>query len=162
MHQLEGTVKLDEGLVKSAKINLDFTHITAPFTGRIGLRLVDPGNIVHTTDTTGIAVMTQEQPITVIFPVPEDNLPSILNKLRAKENLPVYAYNRAQNRKIATGRLLTADNQVDVTTGTIRLKAIFKNEDNALFPNQFVNARLLHGNFARCDRGADIRHTEQP
>jgi multidrug efflux system membrane fusion protein len=143
VHQYEGAVKLDEGLVQSAKVNLDFTRITAPFTARIGLRNVDPGNIVHTTDTTGVAVVTQEQPITVIFPIPEDSLPSVLKRLQAKENLPVEAFNREQNRKIASGRLLAVDNQVDVTTGTVRLKAIFTNEDYTLFPNQFVNASLL-------------------
>ncbi len=105
VHQYEGTVKLDEGLVKSAKINLDFTRITAPFTGRMGLRLVDPGNIVHTTDTTGVAVITKDQPAAVIFPIPEDNLPSIMKKFLAKENLTVDAYNRDQNRKIASGLL---------------------------------------------------------
>ncbi len=143
VHQYEGTVKLDEGLVQSAKINLGYTRITSPFTGRIGLRLVDPGNIVHTTDTTGIAVITQEQPITVIFPIPEDNLPSVLRKLKTGESLQVDAFDREQTHKIATGFLLTADNQVDTTTGTVRLKAQFTNEDSALFPNQFVNARLL-------------------
>jgi multidrug efflux system membrane fusion protein len=143
VHQYEGTVKLDEGLVKSAKINLAYTRITAPFTGRIGLRVVDPGNIVYTPDTTGIAVMTQEQPIMVIFPIPEDSLPSVFKKLKAKENLPVEVFDREQNHKLATGRLLAVDNQADTTTGTVRFKAVFSNEDNALFPNQFVNARLL-------------------
>ncbi|MDR3568925.1 MAG: MdtA/MuxA family multidrug efflux RND transporter periplasmic adaptor subunit [Syntrophobacteraceae bacterium] len=143
VHQYEGTVKLDEGLVKSAAINLGYTRITAPFTGRIGLRFVDPGNIVHTTDTNGIAVITQDRPITVIFPVAEENLPAIMKKLNAGESLAVEALDRAQNRLIATGRLLTADNQIDTTTGTVRLKAIFKNGDNTLFPNQFVNARVL-------------------
>jgi multidrug efflux system membrane fusion protein len=143
VHQYEGAVKLDEGLVQSAKINLGFTHITSPFTGRIGLRFVDPGNIVHTTDTTGIAVITQEQPITVIFPIPQDSLLSVLKKLKSGESLQVEAFDRAQKQKIAAGKLLTADNQVDTTTGTIRLKAVFTNEDGALFPNQFVNASLL-------------------
>lgn len=143
VHQFEGTVKLDEGLVQSAKINLGYTRITAPFTGRIGLRLVDPGNIVHISDATGIAVITQEQPITVIFPVPEDNLPSVLRKLKAGESPQVEAFDRGQNNKIATGNLLSADNQADTTTGTVRLKAQFTNQDSALFPNQFVNARLL-------------------
>jgi len=143
VHQLEGSVKLDEGLVQSAKINLAYTRITSPFTGRVGLRLVDPGNIVYTPDTNGIAVITQEQPITVIFPVPEDNLGSVMKKLRAGESLEVDALDRAQNKKIASGKLLTADNQIDTTTGTVRLKAMFTNEDGVLFPNQFVNARLL-------------------
>ena len=141
--QYEGTVELDEGLVKIAEINLSYTRITAPFTGRIGLRFVDPGNIVHTTDTNGMAVITRDQPITVIFPVPEENLPAIMKKLNAKESLEVDALDRAQNRLIAKGRLLTADNQIDTATGTVRLKAIFANKDNSLFPNQFVNARVL-------------------
>ncbi|MGA2026474.1 MAG: efflux RND transporter periplasmic adaptor subunit [Syntrophobacteraceae bacterium] len=104
---------------------------------------MDPGNIVQTTDTNGIAVITQEQPITVIFPIPEDSLQSVLKKLRAGESLQVEAFDREQTRKIATGHLLAADNQIDTTTGTNRLKALFTNEDSALFPNQFVNARLL-------------------
>lgn len=143
VHQYEGAVKLDRGLVDSAKLNLVYSRITSPFTGRIGLRLVDPGNIVHATDTNGIAVITQEQPITVIFPIPEDNLQSVLKKLRAGENLQVEAFDREQKRKIATGHLLTADNQIDTSTGTDRLRAIFQNKDYELFPNQFVNARLL-------------------
>jgi membrane fusion protein, multidrug efflux system len=143
VHQNEGTVKLDEGLVQSAKINLAYTRISAPFTGRIGLRLVDPGNIVYTPDSNGIAVMTQEQPITVIFPIPEDNLPAVFKRLKAKENLPVEAFDRGGNALIATGRLQSVDNQINVTTGTVNLKAVFTNEDNALFPNQFVNASLL-------------------
>jgi len=143
VHQYEGTVKLDVGLVQSAKINLDYTRITAPFNGRVGLRLVDPGNVVYTPDTNGIAVITQEQPITVVFPVPEDSLPSVLKKLRAKENLPVDALNREGNAVIASGRLQSVDNQANVTTGTVNFKAIFTNEDGTLFPNQFVNARLL-------------------
>ncbi|MDR3556349.1 MAG: MdtA/MuxA family multidrug efflux RND transporter periplasmic adaptor subunit [Syntrophobacteraceae bacterium] len=143
VHQYEGTVKLDEGLMQSARVNLAYTRITAPFTGRIGLRFVDPGNIVRTTDTNGMAVITKEQPISVIFPVPEENLPAIMKKLKGGESLKVEALDRAQNRLIATGRLLTADNQIDTTTGTVRLKAVFDNKDNALFPNQFVNARVL-------------------
>jgi multidrug efflux system membrane fusion protein len=143
VHQYEGTVKLDEGLVRSAKINLGYTRITSPFAGRVGLRLVDPGNIVYTPDSTGIAVVTQEQPITVIFPVPEDNLPAITKKLKAGASLQVEAFDRAQKNKLATGKLMTTDNQIDTTTGTVRLKALFTNDDSVLFPNQFVNARLL-------------------
>jgi len=143
VHQYEGTVKLDQGNLDAAKLNLFYTRITAPFTGRIGLRLVDPGNIVQTTDTTGIAVITKEQPITVIFPIPEEDLPSVLKKVYAGETLQVEAYDRAQTRKIATGHLLAPDNQIDTTTGTNRFKAVFENKDNALFPNQFVNASLL-------------------
>ncbi len=143
VQQDEGTVKLDQGNLDAAKVNLIYTRITAPFTGRIGLRFVDPGNIIQTTDTTGVAVMTMEQPITVIFPIPEDSLPSVLQKLRTGETLQVEAFDRAQTRKIATGRLLAPDNQIDTTTGTDRLKALFENKDYVLFPNQFVNARLL-------------------
>jgi membrane fusion protein, multidrug efflux system len=143
VHQLEGTVKLDEGLVKSAKVNLAYTRITAPFNGRIGLRLVDPGNVVYTPDSNGIAVITKEQPITVIFPVPEDSLPPVLKKLNAKEKLAVDALNRAGNKVIASGWLQSVDNQANVTTGTVNLKAVFNNEDHMLFSNQFVNARLL-------------------
>ena len=143
VQQDEGTVKLDQGNLDAAKVNLIYTRITAPFTGRIGLRLVDPGNIIQTTDTTGVAVMTREQPITVIFPIPEENLPAVLKKLNAGETLQVEAYDRAQTRKIATGHLLAPDNQIDTTTGTDRLKAVFENKDFALFPNQFVNASLL-------------------
>ncbi len=127
----------------AAKVNLAYTRITAPFTGRIGLRLVDPGNIVFTPDTTGVAVITMEQPITVIFPIPEDSLQTVLQKFKAGETLQVEAFDRAQTKKIATGHLLAPDNQIDTTTGTDRLKAVFENKDYALFPNQFVNARLL-------------------
>ncbi|MGA2404611.1 MAG: MdtA/MuxA family multidrug efflux RND transporter periplasmic adaptor subunit [Syntrophobacteraceae bacterium] len=143
VQQYEGAIKLDEGLVQSAKINLGYTRITSPFNGRIGLRLVDPGNVVYTPDTNGIAVITQEQPITVIFPIPEDNMQAVMKKLKAGERLKVEAFDRAQRTKLATGYLLTADNQIDTTTGTVRLKAQFSNQDSALFPNQFVNARLL-------------------
>ncbi|MGC9196281.1 MAG: efflux RND transporter periplasmic adaptor subunit [Syntrophobacteraceae bacterium] len=143
VQQDEGTVKLDEGLVKTAQVNLDFAHISAPFTGRIGLRFVDPGNIVVTSNASAIAVLVKEQPITVIFPVPEEDVSSVMKKLNGAGRLEVDALDRAQNRLIARGRLLTADNQIDTTTGTVRLKAIFDNKDNALYPNQFVNARLL-------------------
>lgn len=143
VQQDEGTVKLDEGMVQTAQVNVNFTRITAPFTGRIGLRFVDPGNIVQTTNTNGIAVITKDQPITVIFPVPEEDVSAIMKKLDAKQSLKVEALDRAQNSLIATGSLLTADNQIDTTTGTVRLKAIFANKDHALFPNQFVNARVL-------------------
>ena len=143
VHQDEGTVKLDQGNLDAAKVNLIYTRITAPFTGRIGLRQVDPGNIIQTTDTTGVAVMTMEQPITVVFPIPEDSLQPVLKKFKAGETLQVEAYDRTQTRKIATGHLLAPNNQIDTTTGTDLLKAVFDNKDNALFPNQFVNASLL-------------------
>jgi len=143
VRQLEGAVKTDQGQIDSAKLNLVYCRITSPITGRIGLRLVDPGNIVHATDTNGLIVITQLQPITVIFPLPEDNLPRILARLKTGRPLPVEAYDRAMRQKLATGSLLTVDNQIDPATGTVRLKAIFPNERNELFPNQFVNARLL-------------------
>jgi len=143
VRQLEGTVKNDQGLIQGVKVQLIYTRITAPVGGRVGLRLVDPGNFVQTTDTTGLVVITQLQPITVVFTIPEDNIPALLDKLKRGVRLPVEAYDRALQRRLATGYLLTVDNQIDVTTGTVRLKALFPNDDNALFPNQFVNARLL-------------------
>ena len=143
VRQLEGTVKLDQGQIDNAKLQLIYSRITAPASGRIGLRIVDPGNIVHATDTNGLAVITQLEPITVIFTIPEDNLPAVLDKLRAGKRLPVDAYNREQSKKLATGFLLTLDNQIDPNTGTVRLKAEFANQHHELFPNQFVNARLL-------------------
>ncbi len=141
--QDEGIVKTDQGQIDNAKLNLVYCHITAPITGRIGLRLVDPGNIVHAADTNGLLVITQIQPISVIFTLAEDQLPDMLKKWRAGEKLRVDAYDRANNKRIAQGTLATIDNQIDQTTGTLRLRANFENADNALFPNQFVNARLL-------------------
>jgi membrane fusion protein, multidrug efflux system len=143
VQQYEGAVKVDKGMVDNAKLQLIYSRITSPISGTVGLRLVDPGNIVHATDTNGLAVITQLQPITVVFTIPEDNLPQVMKKLRAGERLPVEAYDREQRNKLATGYLLTADNQIDPTTGTVRLKAKFDNEEGVLFPNQFVNARLL-------------------
>jgi multidrug efflux system membrane fusion protein len=143
VRQYEGAVKVDQGMVDNAKLQLVYSRITAPISGTIGLRLVDPGNIVHATDTNGLAVITQLQPITVVFTIPEDSLPRVMKKLHAGERLTVEAYDREQRNKLATGYLLTADNQIDPTTGTVRLKAKFDNEDGVLFPNQFVNARLL-------------------
>ena len=142
MHQCEGTVKNDQGLIDAVKVQLAYCRITAPLSGRVGLRLVDPGNVVQTTDTTGIVVLTQLQPITVVFTIPEDNIPAVLDRLNAGAHLPVEAYDRADQRLLATGSLLTIDNEVDQTTGTVKLKAVFPNTDNHLFPNQFVNARL--------------------
>jgi multidrug efflux system membrane fusion protein len=143
VRQLEGAIKTDQGQIDSAKLNLVYCQITAPVSGRVGLRLVDPGNIVHVSDTNGLVVITQLQPIAVIFPIPEDNLPQVLAKLKTGEHLPVEAYDREMSQKLAAGSLLTVDNQIDPATGTVRLKAIFPNEKNELFPNQFVNARLL-------------------
>ena len=143
VRQYEGVVKADQGQIDSAKLQLVYCRITAPIGGRIGLRLVDPGNIVHATDANGLVVITQLQPTTVIFPIPEDSLPQVLAKLKTGERLPVDAYDREMKQRLAVGSLLTVDNQIDPTTGTVRLKAIFLNERNELFPNQFVNARLL-------------------
>jgi multidrug efflux system membrane fusion protein len=143
VHQFEGTVKNDQGLVESARLNLVYCRITSPVSGRVGLRLVDPGNIVHATDTTGMLVITQLQPITVVFSVAEDYLPEIQQQLGLGHKLAVDAFDRAKQKRIAEGQVLTFDNQIDTTTGTVKLKAIFQNEDGALFPNQFVNARLL-------------------
>jgi membrane fusion protein, multidrug efflux system len=142
VRQTEGTIKNDRGLIEAVKVQLDYCRITAPISGRVGLRLVDPGNIVHTTDTTGLVVITQLQPITVVFTIPEDNIPAVLDQLNAGAELPVEAYDRAQQRQLSAGSLLTLDNEIDQTTGTVRLKAVFPNTDNRLFPNQFVNARL--------------------
>jgi multidrug efflux system membrane fusion protein len=142
VRQDEGAVKNDQGLIEGVKVQLVYTRITSPISGRVGLRLVDPGNFVQTTDTTGIIVITQLQPITVVFTIPEDNIPSVLDKLNAGAELPVEAYDRSDQRKLSIGSLLTIDNEIDQTTGTVRLKAVFPNTDNHLFPNQFVNARL--------------------
>jgi multidrug efflux system membrane fusion protein len=145
VQQLEGTVKVDQGQIDNARLQIVYSRITAPISGRIGLRLVDPGNIVRATDTSGLAVITQLQPITVIFSIPEDNLPPVLAKIKAGERMAVIALNREQTKEIANGYLLTVDNQIDPTTGTVRLKALFPNKNNELFANQFVNARLLLG-----------------
>jgi len=142
VRQYEGTIKSDQGQIDNVKLQLIYCRITAPVSGRVGLRLVDPGNIVHATDPNGLVVITQLQPITVVFTIPEDSLPPVLAKLKAGERLPVEAFDREQKRRLATGSLLTVDNQIDPNTGTVKLKAILPNEDNELFPNQFVNARL--------------------
>jgi multidrug efflux system membrane fusion protein len=141
--QDEGTVKIDQGTVQYDQIQVDYCHITAPFTGQVGLRLVDPGNVVQSTGATTLAVITQLQPITVIFTIPEDNLGQVEPRLRQKAKLPVDAYDRTAQKKIATGTLLTLDNQIDTTTGTVKARSSFDNKDFSLFPNEFVNARLL-------------------
>jgi membrane fusion protein, multidrug efflux system len=141
--QYTGTIESDEGQVKTASVNLMYTRIAAPVTGRVGLRQVDQGNYVTPGDTNGIAVINQIQPITVIFPIPEDNVPSLVRRLRSGAALPVEAYDRTNSAKLADGNLLTIDNQIDVTTGTIKLRAQFENSDGLLFPNQFVNIQLL-------------------
>jgi multidrug efflux system membrane fusion protein len=141
--QLEGQVKSDQGQVDNAKLNLTYTQITAPITGRIGLRLMDPGNIVHASDPSGLLVITQIQPISVIFTIAEDQLPPVMRRMRAGQRLSVDAFDREMKNRIAQGQLTTIDNQIDQTTGTLKLRATFPNSNNALFPNQFVNARLL-------------------
>jgi multidrug efflux system membrane fusion protein len=143
VRQLEGIVKADQSQIDNAKLQLIYSRITAPISGRVGLRLVDPGNMVRANDTNGLLVITQLTPITVIFTIPEDNLPAVLERLKAGQQLTVDAFDREQKKKLASGTLLTVDNQIDPNTGTVRLKAVFPNEDSALFPNQFVNARLL-------------------
>jgi membrane fusion protein, multidrug efflux system len=143
VNQLEGAVKFDQGQIDSAKVQLAYCRIASPISGRVGLRLVDPGNIVSASGTSGLLVITQLQPITVIFSIAQDYLPQIQQQLRRGRRLEVEAFDRTQQRKLATGSLLTMDNLIDITTGTIRLKAVFPNKDNSLFPNQFVNARLL-------------------
>jgi membrane fusion protein, multidrug efflux system len=141
--QYGGSIESDKGAVDNAKLQLTYSKITSPITGRVGLRLVDPGNIIHATDTTGLAVITQLQPIAVDFSIPEDDLPKLEKAMKANPQLPVVAYDRDVKHKLAEGALLTTDNQIDQSTGTIKLKAAFPNEDNSLFPNQFVNAQLL-------------------
>jgi multidrug efflux system membrane fusion protein len=141
--QNEGTVKNDEGTVQFDQIQVDYCHITAPFTGRVGLRLVDPGNVVQSSGTVTLAVITQLQPITVIFTLPEDNLGQIQPRLRQNAKLPVLAFDRAALKQIASGNLITLDNQIDTTTGTVKARALFDNKDSMLFPNEFVNTRLL-------------------
>jgi multidrug efflux system membrane fusion protein len=141
--QDQGTVKNDQGTVQFDKVQVGFCHIIAPITGRVGLRLVDPGNVVQSNSTTALAVITQVQPITAIFTVAEDSLGQVQTQIRQKKRLEVDAFDRAQQTKIATGKLLTIDNQIDTTTGTVRMRALFDNKDDSLFPNQFVNTRLL-------------------
>jgi membrane fusion protein, multidrug efflux system len=143
VNQFEAAVKSDEGLIEAAKLQIIYSHITAPVTGRIGLRQVDPGNIIHVTDTNGLVVITQLQPISVIFSIAEDSVPPVARKLREGRSMLVQAFDRDFKKKVADGTLLTIDNQVDVNTGTVRFRATFLNKDNALFPSQFVNARLL-------------------
>jgi len=141
--QYEGTVKLDEGLVDAARVNLAYCRITAPIDGFVGLRLVDEGNVVQTSDTTGLVVLNTINPITAIFAIPEDHIPAVQQQIKTGKTLSVQAYNRYQKQLLATGSLLTLDNQIDPTTGTVKLKAQFQNDDNRLFPNQFVNIQLL-------------------
>ncbi len=140
--QLEGTVRTDQAQIDNAKLQIVYCHITAPFTGRVGLRQVDPGNIVHASDTNPMLILTQLQPIAVIFTLTEDVLPTVSQHMK-QGTLEVDAFSRDDQTKLATGKLLTIDNQIDPTTGTAKLKAVFSNTDNQLWPNQFVNANLL-------------------
>jgi len=142
VHQYEGIVETDRGQIDNVKLQLTYCRITAPLSGRLGLRLVDPGNIVHASDQNGLVVITRLQPIAVVFTIPEDSLPPVLAKLNADVKLPVDAWDREQKQRLASGTLLTVDNQIDPTTGTVRLKAVFPNADLRLFPSQFVNAHL--------------------
>ena len=141
--QDEGTVKNDQGTVQYDQVQVDFCHITAPFAGRVGLRLVDPGNVVQASGTITLAVITQMEPITVIFTIPEDSLGPVQARLKKNAKLNVDAFDRTAQTKIASGTLLTLDNQIDTTTGTVKARSVFANKDDALFPNQFVNTRLL-------------------
>jgi len=142
VRQYQGTVASDQGAVDSAKLQITYARITAPISGRVGLRQVDPGNIVHASDSNGLVTIAQVKPVTVIYPVPEDNVPRIVKRTQGSQELAVDAYDRGGKNKLATGKLLTFDNQIDTTTGTVKLKAEFPNLDGALFPNQFVNVRM--------------------
>lgn len=141
--QDQGIVKTDQGVIETAKLNVTYSHITAPITGRVGLRLVDPGNIVHAADTNGMLVITQVDPMSVIFTLAEDQLPVVLQKLNAGQRLSADAFDHDSKVDLAKGFLTTQDNQIDPTTGTLRLRATFDNKNNRLFPNEFVNVRLL-------------------
>ena len=143
VRQYEGTVKLDQGQIDNARLQLTYSRITAPIPGRVGLRQVDEGNVVHASDQNGIAIITQLQPITVVYTIPQDNLPVVLELLKAGSRVPVTAYDRGGTVRLAAGALLTVDNQIDPTTGTVRVKAQFPNDDGSLFANQFVNVRML-------------------
>lgn len=141
--QATGTLSADKAAIDAARVNLVYTRITSPIDGVVGLRQVDPGNIVHAADTTGLVVITQLQPISIIFTLPEDYLPQVLQMTRAGKRLAVEAYDRSETTHLASGSLLTVDNQIDTTTGTDKVKAVFDNRENTLFPNQFVNVRLI-------------------
>jgi membrane fusion protein, multidrug efflux system len=143
VRQLEGTVKVDQGQIESAKLQLTYSRINAPISGRVGLRIIDPGNMIHANDVNGVVVITQLQPIAVVFTVPEDSLSRILPKMKSGARLAVEVYDREQKQQLSTGTLSSIDNQIDPTTGTVKLKAVFPNKNDELFPNQFVNARLL-------------------
>ena len=161
--QDEGIIKTDQAAIDSAKLNLVYCHITSPISGVIGLRLVDPGNIVHASDANGLLVITQIDPISVIFTLAEDQLPPVLQKIHAGQKLPVQAWDRDLKNKIVDGTLETSDNQIDPTTGTLRLRAVFANPNFRLFPSQFVNARLLvdtHRGVTLLENAAIQRNTQ--
>jgi multidrug efflux system membrane fusion protein len=139
---MEGAVRADQAQIDNEKLQLVYCKITAPLGGRVGLRLVDQGNMIHATDPNGLVVITQVQPIAVLFTLPEDNLPEVIQHMKSEE-LGVEAYSRDDQAKLASGKLLTVDNQIDPTTGTVRFKAAFENRDLSLWPNQFVNTRLM-------------------
>jgi multidrug efflux system membrane fusion protein len=143
VRQYEGTVRTDQALVDNARLQLSYARITAPISGRLGLRQTDPGNIVHAADANGVVVITEVQPITVVFTLSQDNLPAVLQRVKGSARLAVEAWDRGFRARLASGELLTVDNVIDITTGTVKLKAKFANADLALFPNQFVNARML-------------------
>jgi multidrug efflux system membrane fusion protein len=143
VHQYEGAVKTDQSAIDNARLQLTYSRITAPVSGRLGLRQVDPGNVVRASDPNGIVVITQLQPIAVVFTIPQDNLPVVMKRLQTGEKPPVDAWDRENKAKLASGTLITVDNQIDSTTGTVKLKAQVANQDNALFANQFVNVRML-------------------
>ena len=142
VRQYQGAVQSDQGAIDNAKLQITYARIVAPISGRVGLRQVDPGNMVHASDSNGLVTITQVQPITVIYPVPEDNVPRIVKRVQSGQEVAVEAFDRSGKNKLATGRLLTFDNQIDTATGTVKLKAEFPNQDAALFPNQFVNVRM--------------------
>ncbi len=142
VQQYRGNVEMDRALVDTAKLQLIYAHVASPISGRVGIRLVDQGNIVHAADANGLVVITQIQPIAVVFTLPEDQVPAVMKRWRSGQEISVDAYDRAGKNKLATGHLLAVDNQIDATTGTVKLKAQFANEDNRLFSNQFVNIKM--------------------
>ncbi|MFZ1909507.1 MAG: MdtA/MuxA family multidrug efflux RND transporter periplasmic adaptor subunit, partial [Burkholderiales bacterium] len=141
--QYEGTLKLDQAAIDSAKLQLAYARVTAPISGRVGLRLVDPGNVVHAADPNGLVVITRLDPIAVVFSIPQDSLPAVLRRMDEGTRIPVDAFGREDTTRLASGSLLALDNQIDPTTGTVKIKAEFGNKDGRLFPNQFVNVRML-------------------
>jgi multidrug efflux system membrane fusion protein len=143
VRQFQGAVESDKGAIDNARLQITYARITAPISGRVGLRQVDPGNIVHASDSNGLVTITQVQPVTVIYPVPEDNVPRIVKRMQSTQSVAVDAFDRGGKTRLATGKLLTIDNQIDTTTGTVKVKAEFPNTDSALFPNQFVNVRMV-------------------